>query len=132
MDKLLSMKVFKEIIETGSFVAASEKLDISKAMTSNYIKYLEDDLGVRLLNRTSRRISLTNEGKIYYERCREILNEVEETEASLKSSRLIPTGVLKVAVPTWFQFKHFTQGIRKYLEKYPGVTIDFSLTRQTK
>lgn len=127
MDTLFSMKVFQQIAELGSFIAASEKLDISKAMTSKHIKHLEEHLGVRLINRTSRRISLTNEGKIYFERCNEIINDLEETEASLKSSNASPKGVLKVAVPNWFQFRHFTNGVKKYQEKYPDVMIDFSL-----
>jgi DNA-binding transcriptional LysR family regulator len=127
MDKFATMKVFQQIIDTGSFIAASEKLGISKAMTSTHIRNLEDELGVRLINRTSRKISLTNEGRIYYERCREILKEVEETEASLKSSTANPKGLLRVAIPNWFQFKSFTEAIKKYREKYPEVEIDFSL-----
>lgn len=127
MDKFSTMKVFQQIIDTGSFIAASEKLGISKAMTSTHIRNLEDELGVRLINRTSRKISLTNEGRIYYERCNEILKELEETEASLKSSTARPKGLLRVAIPNWFQFKNFTEAIKKYREKYPEVEIDFSL-----
>lgn len=127
MDKFFMMKVFHQIIDTGSFIAASEKLGISKAMTSTHIKNLEDDLSVRLINRSSRKISLTNEGRIYYERCKEILKELEETESSLKSSIVNPKGLLRVAIPSWFQFKNFTQAIKKYHEKYPEVEIEFSL-----
>jgi len=127
VDKFFSIKVFQQIVSCGSFVLASEKLGISKAMTSNYLKHLENDLGVRLINRTSRRISLTNEGRIYYESCLGIINDLEETELSLKSSTVSPKGLLKVAIPIWFQFQYFTDGIKKYLEQNPRVTIDLSL-----
>jgi DNA-binding transcriptional LysR family regulator len=128
MDKLISMKLFTEIIDTGSFIGAAEKLDISKAMASKYIQFLEDDLGIRLINRTSRKISLTEEGRIYFEHCKELFNELEETEASLKNSTTSPKGTLKVAIPNWFQFRYFAEGINKYLEKYPKVTVDLSLS----
>lgn len=127
MDKFISMKVFREIIETGSFVSASEKLDLSKAMTSNYLKALEEELGVRLINRTSRKISLTEEGKSYYEHCKDILDNLEEVESSLKSSQASPKGLLRVAIPNWFHFSYFNLGIAKYLEKYPEVILDLSL-----
>src|ERR1043165_1744021 len=99
MDILFSMRVFKQVVENKSFVAASEKLDISTAMTSKHVKHLEDYLGVRLLNRTSRNLSLTEEGKIYYDSCSEILDELEEAESALKCSSVVPRGTLKVAAP---------------------------------
>lgn len=127
MDTLFSMKVFKQVVELSSFIGASDRLNISTAMTSKHIKNLEEYLGVRLLNRTSRKLSLTNEGRIYYDSCAEILNELEETEASLKCSAAVPTGTLKVAVPVWFNISSFTDGISKYCEKYPEVLIELSL-----
>lgn len=127
MDILLSMKIFRKVVELNSFVGASEKLDISTAMTSKYIKNLEDHLGVRLLNRTSRRLSLTNEGKIYYDSCTEILNDLEEVESAIKCASVVPTGILKVAVPAWFNFNYFTEGITAYCKKYPEVLLEISL-----
>ncbi|MFN4151536.1 MAG: LysR family transcriptional regulator, partial [Candidatus Sericytochromatia bacterium] len=127
MDKLFSCKVFIEIVENNSFVKASEKLNISTAMTSKYLQFLEENLQLRLLNRTNKKISLTEEGKIYFERCKDLINDFEETELSLKGSKSNPKGVLKVALPNWFQFGYFTEGVAKYLEKYPDVIIEFSL-----
>jgi DNA-binding transcriptional LysR family regulator len=127
MDTLFSMKVFRQVVEMKSFVSASDKLDISTAMTSKHVKHLEEYLGVRLLNRTSRNLSLTDEGKIYYDSCAEILNELEEAESALKCSSVIPRGVLKVAAPVWFNISNFTDGISQYCEKYPEVIIDFIL-----
>lgn len=127
MDTLYSMRVFKNVIDLNSFVAASEKLDISTSVTSKHIKYLEEYLDVRLINRTSRRLSLTPEGKIFYDSCIEILNGFDETEASLKSKKITPQGILKVATPVWFINSDFTDAIAAYLKKYPEVVIDISL-----
>lgn len=127
MDTLYSMRVFKQVIDMNSFVGASEKLDISTSVTSKHIKYLEEYLDVRLINRTSRRLSLTPEGKIFYDSCVEILNGFDETEASLKSKKVIPKGLLKVATPVWFINSNFTDAIASYLKKYPEVIVEVSL-----
>ncbi|MFN4151641.1 MAG: LysR family transcriptional regulator [Candidatus Sericytochromatia bacterium] len=127
MDLFFSIKIFQKVVELNSFSQAGERLDLSTAMTSKYIKGLEEHLGVRLLNRTSRKISLTNEGKIYYERCSEILNELEDVESALKSTSVTPSGLLRITIPSWFGFRKFTEGISKYSEKYPNVTVEILL-----
>lgn len=127
MDTLYSMRVFKQVIDLNSFVAAAEKLDISTSVTSKHIKYLEEYLAVRLINRTSRRLSLTAEGKIFYDSCVDILNGFDEAQALLKSKTVTPKGLLKIAVPVWFINSDFTDAIATYLKKYPEVMVEVSL-----
>jgi DNA-binding transcriptional LysR family regulator len=80
MDTLLSMKVFRQVVELGSFMGAAERLSLSTAMTSKHLMYLEKHLGSRLLNRSTRSLSLTETGKLFFERCKVILEEVVEAE----------------------------------------------------
>ena len=81
MDALTSLRVFREVVEAGSFVKAAERLDISTAMTSKHVANLERQLGVRLLNRTTRHLSLTEAGNVYYEQCSEALDILQAAEA---------------------------------------------------
>lgn len=127
MDTLFSMRVFKQVIDQNSFVAASEKLDISTSVTSKHIKHLEEYFCVRLINRTSRRLSITPEGKIFYDSCSQILSEFDEAESALKSKSVTPRGLLKIAVPGWFINSDFTDAIADYLKKYPDVLVEVSL-----
>ena len=94
MDTLLSMKVFRQVVECGSFVGAAERLSLSTAMTSKHLMHLEKHLGTRLLNRSSRSLSLTESGKLFFERCKGILEEVEEAELVVGSVGGVPRGTL--------------------------------------
>jgi DNA-binding transcriptional LysR family regulator len=85
MDTLLSMKVFRQIVESGSFVGAAERLNLSTAMTSKHLMHLEKHLGTRLLNRSSRSLSLTESGTLFFERCKSILEDVTEAESAVGS-----------------------------------------------
>ena len=87
VDTLLSMKVFRQIVESGSFVGAAERLNLSTAMTSKHLMHLEKHLRTRLLNRSSRSLSLTESGKLFFERCKVILEDVEEAESAVGSVR---------------------------------------------
>lgn len=127
MDTLSSMKVFREVAELGSFVRSSEKLRLSPAMTSKHIQHLEEHLGVRLFHRTSRRVSLTDEGRFYYARCREILAEIEETESALSSASVVAKGLLRVAAPVWMCDEAFAGALCAYRERYPEVELDLLL-----
>src|SRR5260370_41682681 len=82
MDTLLSMKVFRQVVESGSFVGAAERLSLSTAMTSKRLMLLEKHLGTRLLNRSTHSLSLTESGKLFFERCKVILEEMEEAESA--------------------------------------------------
>jgi DNA-binding transcriptional LysR family regulator len=83
VDTLTSIKVFRQVVESGSFVAASERMDLSTAMVSKHVMHIEKQLGTRLLNRNSRTLSLTEPGRVYFERCKTILDDLEQTELEL-------------------------------------------------
>ena len=102
MDQLLAMSVFTRVAERGSFAQAADELDISRAAASGHVAALEKHLGVRLLNRTTRRVSLTAEGADFLRRCRRILDEVQDAEETLRGSRSKPQGLLRVDVPVAF------------------------------
>ena len=127
MDTLLSMKVFRQVVESGSFVAAAERIDLSTAMTSKHVMNLERNLGVRLLNRTSKHMSLTEIGTIYYEQCQEILDRLEVVEAAVRRSAVMTSGVLKVTAPVWFANPTFTKALAAYRARYPDVLLDLNL-----
>src|SRR3981189_1882532 len=97
MDTLLSMKVFRHVVELGSFVGAAKRLSISTAMTSKHLMHLEKHLGTRLLNRSSRSLSLTESGKLFFERCKVILEEVEEAESAVGSVRGVARGARRAS-----------------------------------
>src|SRR5712671_5788307 len=102
MDTLTSIKVFRQVVESGSFVAAADKLDLSTAMVSRHVMHVEKRLGVRLLNRNSRSLSLTEPGRVYFERSKTILDDLQETELELGTLNSAPRGILRVTCPTWF------------------------------
>ena len=126
MDTLLSMKVFRQVVESGSFVGAAERLSLSTAMTSKHLMYLEKHLGSRLLNRSSRRLSLTESGKLFFERCKVILEEVEEAELAVGSVSGVPRGTLRVTAPSWFATRRMVDMIAAYRQRCPEVVVDLS------
>ena len=101
MDTLTSLRVFREVVESGSFVAAANRLNLSTAMASKHVAQLERQLGARLLNRTSRHLSLTEAGTVYLDQCREALDSLQAGEAAIGLSQEAPRGVLKVTAPVW-------------------------------
>jgi DNA-binding transcriptional LysR family regulator len=128
MDALTSLRVFRDVVEAGSFVKAAERLDISTAMTSKHVANLERQLGVRLLNRTTRHLSLTEAGRVYYEQCREALDILQAAEAAVGSQTdHQPRGVLKITAPGWFATAKFADILVAYRARYPDVLIDLRL-----
>ena len=127
MDILNCMKTFVAVVETQSFTAAGTRLDISKALVSKYVGTLEDHLGTRLLNRTTRRLSLTESGLAYYERCLQILADVDEAEQVAGQSAAIPRGTLKVAMPVSFGTVRIAPLLTEYMRRYPEVRLDIAL-----
>src|ERR1700689_5187587 len=101
VDTLTSIRVFRQVVESGTFVAAAERLDLSTAMVSKHVMHVEKRLGVRLLNRNSRTLSLTEAGRVYYERCKAILADLEETELELGALGTTARGTLRVTAPNW-------------------------------
>ncbi len=127
MDTLQSMKVFRSVVEAGSFVAAARALDVSTAMASKHIANLEKRLGTRLLNRSSRHLSLTDAGRVYFEQVREALDGLESAELAVGRTAVAPRGVLKVTAPVWFANAHFARLLAAYRARYPDVLLDVSL-----
>ena len=128
MDTLLSMKVFRRVVDAGSFVAAARALDVSTAMASKHVAHLEKHLGARLLNRSSRHLSLTDAGSVYYEQCREMLDNLDEAEAAVGRASAAPRGVLKVTAPVWFANARFARLLADYKARYPDVVPDVNLS----
>ena len=87
MDVLTSMRTYVAVVAAGSFTGAAERLGISKALTSKYVGHLEEHLGVRLLNRTTRRLNVTEVGQAYYQRCRQLLDDMDELEAAVREQQ---------------------------------------------
>jgi len=128
MDRISNMQHFIEVVKNESFTAAAEKLNLSRAQISKSIMRLEQNLGTRLLNRTTRRVSLTDIGKIYFQRCQAILEDIEEMEGIASEQAEKPSGVLKISAPTSFGILHLQKVLPEYLKRYPDVRISLSLT----
>lgn len=128
MDILANMKVFVAVVDAGSFAAAADRLDISRAMASKHVLHLEDHLGTRLLNRTTRRLSVTESGGVYYERCVQILSDVTEAEQLAGHLSAVPRGTLKITIPLAFGLHRLGPVVADYVRKYPEVKLDVSLS----
>lgn len=131
MDKLTSMQAYLQVARLSSFSAAAEAMGLSKAMVSRHISQLENELGVQLINRTTRHLSLTEVGIAYRDRAREILNDIEETELAVSSLSSEPRGTLRIMAPTSFGSFHLTRAIADYRRIYRHVSIDLILTERT-
>ena len=127
MDKLLSMEVFVATVDAGSISAASEAFNISPVMAGKHIKFLETRLGSRLLTRTTRRQSLTEIGRQYYERCRSILGEIKAAESGAEAMRAAPRGTLKVTAPVSFGTQCLAPAVTDYLALHAEVNLDLNL-----
>ena len=127
MDRLNSMTIFVQVAEKEGFTAASEKLGLSRAQISKSVMQLEEHLGARLLNRTTRRVSLTETGRIYYDRCKLILNDIEEMEGVAGEQTSSPHGTLTLSAPTSFGILQLQKVIPEYIKHYPNVKVSLSL-----
>lgn len=127
MDKYQEMRVFAAVVDAGSFVAAADALGMSKAAVSRYVSELEQRLDVRLMHRTTRRLSLTQEGEVFLARCREILAGIEESEAEISTRKGTASGLLKVSVPVSFGIRHLAPLWGAFLAKHPRVSLDVQL-----
>ncbi|GGH66764.1 LysR family transcriptional regulator [Comamonas phosphati] len=121
------MRVFTSVVDTGSFVAAAAELAMSKASVSRYMSDLEARLGVRLMRRTTRKLSLTDEGAVFLARCREILAGIDESEAEISTRAVSASGLLKVSVPVSFGLKHLAPLWSDFLAAHPGLSLDVHL-----
>ncbi len=126
----MSMRVFATVAKNASFSAAAKKLNISKAMASKYVQYLEGELGVRLLNRTTRKLNLTEVGLAYYEKAYAILSEIEAAENSIKQMDSNPSGKIKIMAPPSFGAFHLSRALSTYLKTYPEVEAVLELSNR--
>jgi len=126
MDTLTGIKAFVQVVESGSFVAAADRLDVSTAMVSKHVMNVEGRIGVRLLNRNSRTLSLTEPGRMYFERCKAILGDLEETELELGCLRATARGTLRITCPSWLAGQRLADVLARFRQRYPEVVADVS------
>ncbi len=127
MDKLTSMAVFAQVVESQSFSKAAERMGLSKSAVSKHVGSLEDRLGVVLLNRTTRRLSLTGPGASFYEHCVRLVADAEEAERAVTQFQVEPKGVIKVNAPIDFGRQHIAPFLAEFLVRYPLLTLDLTL-----
>lgn len=128
MDPLDGVAAFARVVEAGSFSAAARRLRISKSATSAHVQRLEERLGVRLLHRTTRKISLTEAGAAYYRHCARIVAEAESAEQAARALQREPRGMLSISAPDTFGPMHVAPAIPEFLARFPGLAIDISLS----
>lgn len=128
MDKLENMVVFVKVVERGSFAAAAEEFRISAAMAGVHVRALEQRLGARLINRTTRRHRLTEIGELYYERCKQILADIADADASAARLKARPQGRLRVAAPVSVGVHAIAPSCRDYMADNPDVFIDLMVS----
>lgn len=128
MDLTYAMKVLVKVVEAGSFVRAAEALDTSNAAVTRQIGALEAHLGARLLNRTTRKLSLTDAGGEFYERSRAILDDIAEAEALAGRHALQPVGLLRITAPLSFGLSHLSRLLPAFRARYPQLRLDVDLS----
>jgi len=128
MDRLTAMQVFVQVVEHGSFAKASERLEISTSACSRQVSDLETHLGARLLNRTTRKLSLTESGQAFYERAVQLLSDLEEAEQLAAQSVQSPRGTLKLTCSLNFGVRHVAPAIAEFLARHTQVKFDVSVS----
>jgi DNA-binding transcriptional LysR family regulator len=127
MDRLASMSIFVRVVERGSFAAAAEGSGMTPTMVGNHIRDLERRLDGRLLNRTTRRQSLTELGRRYHAQCVEILALVQSAEVDAREMQASPRGQLRVSCPVLYGTRALVPALARYLDRYPDVQLELSL-----
>ncbi len=128
MDKFKEMQAFVAVAEWGSFVKAADQLETSKAAVSRYVAQLEERLGVRLMQRTTRRLSLTDEGHAFLIHCKETLALIHDAEEEIQNKRKNPTGLIRINAPVTFGILHLAPLWGKFTALYPQVQLDVTLS----
>jgi DNA-binding transcriptional LysR family regulator len=128
MKDLTGMAIFARVAEAKSFSVAARRLNLSKSVVSKHVAKLEKSLGARLLNRTTRRLSLTEIGTVFYEHCARIVEEAEEAELAVNHFGSAPRGTIKVNASVEFGTVHVAPALPVFLAKYPEVSIDMTLS----
>ena len=127
MDRMQEMSSFVAVVDAGSFVGAADATGLSKAAISRHVANLEERLGVRLLHRTTRRLSLTDDGQRFLMRAREVLDALEDMETELSSRKVEAAGQLRVNAPLTFGILHLAPLWGRFAERHPKVSLDVTL-----
>jgi DNA-binding transcriptional LysR family regulator len=125
------MRVFATVVETGSFVRAAEHLQLSATAASRYVAELEKLLGAQLLQRSTRRLNLTEVGANYYDRCRLILADVEEAEAQAATAESQPKGLLRISLPHSLGLRYIAPLVPEFCRRYPDLQLEFNFSERT-
>jgi len=128
MDRFQAITAFAKVVEAGSFVRAAERLATSVSAVSRHVAELEAHLDVRLLNRTTRRLSLTESGTAFYQRCVQLLADLDEAEQSATASAIAPRGTLRLSASVTFGERHLAPAIAAFIERYPDMHFDVELS----
>jgi DNA-binding transcriptional LysR family regulator len=131
MDKFLEMQTFVTVVDAGSFVGATDVLSMSKPAVSRHVNELESRLGVRLLHRTTRRLALTDEGGVFYARCKELLAALDEAESEITMRSGEASGLVRVNAPLSFGMLHLASLWSEFKASHPKVTLDVTLGDRT-
>jgi DNA-binding transcriptional LysR family regulator len=124
------MRVFAKVVESGSFTGAAERLGISASMVSQHVKELEERLAVRLLNRTTRKVSVTEVGRAYYERCTRLLADLEEIEHAVSDMHAAPRGELRINATPSFGILHLAPAIADFTARFPAISVELTLSER--
>jgi len=127
VDKLRAMQIFVRIVDAGSLTAAANALGMSLPSVVRSLAALERSVGVRLMHRTTRRSSLSDEGREYYERCRRVLAEVADADAALTARRVEPRGRLRLTAPVMYGRMHVAPLVTEFIRRYPGLEVELLL-----
>jgi len=128
MDRLAAIQVFARVVESGSFAKAADRLGLSTSAASRQVADLESHLQTRLLNRTTRRVSLTESGQQFYERAVQLMTDLAEAEQEASSAAVVPRGTIRLTTSVNFGVRHVAPAIAEFLERYPDVRFDVSLS----
>ena len=128
MDRFLAISAFVKVVETGSFARAAERLGVSVSSVSRHVSELEAHLDARLLNRTTRRLSLTESGRVFHERCVQLLADLEEAEESAGAATIVPRGTLRLTASITFGVRHLVPAIADFITRFPTMRFDVELS----
>ncbi len=127
MDRLSSLEIFVKVLDTGSFTEAARVMSVSKSHVSKQIRQLEDRLGVRLINRTTRRVSPTDAGRAFYERCAGIIEDLEDAEQAVSQLNRKPAGTLRINGPVSFGTRYLGPAVGTFMAQHENLRVDLSL-----
>ncbi|HEY5307006.1 MAG TPA: LysR family transcriptional regulator [Casimicrobiaceae bacterium] len=128
MDRFLALTAFVKVVETGSFARAAQRLNTSVSSVSRHVSELEAHLDARLLNRTTRRLSLTESGRAFHERCVQLLADLEEAEQSASAGTIRPRGTLRLTAAITFGTRHLAPAIADFVKRFPEMRFDVELS----